>query len=445
MRTWPRRVLWGLLLGLILAQAIPVSRTNPETNPARSVLANAAVPADVRALLERSCADCHSNATIWPWYSRVAPVSWWVSRDVQVGRRELNLDEWGSYSAERKARKLEQICAQVSAHDMPDWKYLLIHGRAQLTEAQRATLCRWAEATHQSLATPGVPSHPEPPTWCRALPRPEYRSLERVGVSDPWFEVYRMAPGVFAIYEPHQAEEVISYLIAGTKQAALFDTGMGISDIRKLTAELTELPIVVLNSHTHHDHVGGNWQFKDVLGMDTDFTRASARGTTAGAQGEIGPDMICGELPRGFDSRSYATRPWTIARWIHDGDRLDLGDRVLEVLATPGHTPDAVCLLDRQHGLLFTGDTYYPAPIWLFRPETSLDAYAASVQRLAALTPHLTMVLGAHNVPIAPPQVLPRLASAFDDVRSGRARPTREEGKNTYRVGEISFVLPAAP
>src|ERR1043165_475434 len=152
------------------------------------------------------------------------------------------------------------------------------------------------------------------PAWCRALPRPEYKSLERVGVTDPWFEVYRVAPGVFAIYEPHQAEEVISYLIVGAKQAALFDTGMGISDIQKVTAELTQLPIVVLNSHTHHDHVGGNWQFKDVLGMDTDFTRARARGTTAGLQDEVAPDAICGPLPDGFDPRSYATRPWTIAR-----------------------------------------------------------------------------------------------------------------------------------
>ena len=309
----------------------------------------------------------------------------------------------------------------------------------------RATLCRWADATRQSLATPAVASHPEPPAWCRALPRPEYKSLERVAVTDPWFEVYRMAPGVFALYEPHQAEEVISYLIVGTKQAALFDTGMGISDIQKVTAELTQLPIAVLNSHTHHDHVGGNWQFKDVLGMDTDFTRARARGTTAGLQDEVGPDAICGELPKGFDPRSYATHPWTITRWIHDGDRLDLGDRVLEILSTPGHTPDAICLLDREHGLLFTGDTYYPAPIWLFSPETDLDAYAASVQRLASLTPHLTAVLGAHNVPTASPAILPRLVSAFDEVRSGRARPTRDGGKNTYHVGEISFVLRAAP
>ena len=85
------------------------------------------------------------------------------------------------------------------------------------------------------------------PDWCRPLPRPEYKTIERVAVSDPWFEVYKPAPGVYAIYEPHQSEEVISYLMVGQKRALLFDTGMGISDIKKVTLELTTLPIVVLN------------------------------------------------------------------------------------------------------------------------------------------------------------------------------------------------------
>src|SRR5215831_10895202 len=71
------------------------------------------------------------------------------------------------------------------------------------------------------------------PDWCKALPRAEYKSLERVPVSDVWFEVYRPAPGVFAIYEPHQSEETIGYLIVGSRTAILFDTGMGISDIQK--------------------------------------------------------------------------------------------------------------------------------------------------------------------------------------------------------------------
>ena len=116
------------------------------------------------------------------------------------------------------------------------------------------------------------------PDWCRALPRPEYKALERVPISDPWFEVYKPAAGVFAIYEPHQAEETIGYLIVGQKRALLFDTGMGISDIKKVTVELTKLPIIVLNSHTHDDHVGGDWEFDTVYGMDTDFTRKNAQG-----------------------------------------------------------------------------------------------------------------------------------------------------------------------
>src|SRR6059036_3330538 len=107
-----------------------------------------------------------------------------------------------------------------------------------------------------ALSVPVLFSQAEIPEWCRALPRPEYKVLQRVPISDRWFEVYKVAPAVFAIYEPHQSEEVISYLIVGDKRAALFDTGMGISDLKKVTSEMTQLPIVVLNSHTHNDHVG---------------------------------------------------------------------------------------------------------------------------------------------------------------------------------------------
>jgi len=285
-------------------------------------------------------------------------------------------------------------------------------------------------------------AQPDKPEWCRALPRPEYRTLERVPVTDPWFEVYQVVPQVFAIYEPHQAEETISYLILGEKQALLFDTGMGISDIRKVTAELTHLPIIVLNSHTHNDHVGGNWQFETVYGMDADFTRANAKGSRQDAQEELGPGMICGDLPTGFDSRSYATRPWKISRFLHDHDKINLGGRTLEIISTPGHTPDAISLLDRARGLLFSGDTYYPAPIWLFRPETNLDDYVASVKHLAALAPQLELVLGEHNVPLAQPEVLTNLVTAIETVRAGKVRgEPRDDGKALYRSNGISFLM----
>jgi glyoxylase-like metal-dependent hydrolase (beta-lactamase superfamily II) len=308
---------------------------------------------------------------------------------------------------------------------------------------------KWIAALAAALAllplSAAATAQSEKPEWCRPLPRPEYKTLERVPVSDPWFEVYRVVSGVLAIYEPHQAEETISYLILGEKQALLLDTGMGISDIRKVTAELTKLPIIVLNSHTHNDHVGGNWQFETVYGMDTDFTRVNAKGSRQYAQEELSPGSICGDLPRGFDSQSYATRPWKVSRFLHDHDKIDLGGRTLEVLSTPGHTPDAISLLDSANGLLFTGDTYYPAPIWLFRPETNLDQYVASVKRLAALAPQIKIVLGAHNLPLTQPTILPTLVVAIETVRSGKVPPEPQgNGRAIYRSNGILFLL-AAP
>ena len=246
---------------------------------------------------------------------------------------------------------------------------------------------------------------------------------------------------MFAIYEPHQSEEVICYLVLGTKRAVLFDTGMGISDIREVVEGLTRLPVTVLNSHTHNDHVGDNWRFSDVYGMDTDFTRANAKGSREDAQAEIAPGEICGDLPPQFNPVEYATKPFHISRWIHDHDKIDLGERTLEVISIPGHTPDSIALLDQKNGLLFTGDTFYAGPIWLFRPETDLDAYVASVKKLASLAPRLQLLLPAHNEPVAEPGNLPRVVEAMEQVRSGKVKSTPREGKQEYFFPGFSFLM----
>ena len=112
------------------------------------------------------------------------------------------------------------------------------------------------------------------------------------------------------------------------------------------------------------------------------------------------------------------------------------------MIATPGHTPDAICVLDCANGLLFSGDTYYPGPIWLFRPETDVVAYGRSVRRLATLQPQVKLILGAHNVPLAPPDVLGDLAAAFEKVQAGQVHyKPAGEGKVTYEVGEITFLM----
>ena len=277
--------------------------------------------------------------------------------------------------------------------------------------------------------------------WCKGQPRPAHRKLERVKISDPWFEVYKIVPGVFAIYEPHQFEEVISYLVIGSQKALLFDTGMGIGNIKAVVEGLTELPVSVVNSHTHNDHVGDNWRFPDVYGMPTAFTRTNANGSTADAQAELAPGQVCGTLPAGFDAKSYRTRAFHISHWLKDGDKINLGDRTLEVISTPGHTPDSIALLDQRNGLLFTGDTFYLGPIYLYRPETDLDAYVLSVKRLAELTPRLQLLLPAHNVPVAQPEYLPRVLDAIQQVRHGQSKPVSRDGQSEYMFQDFSFLL----
>jgi glyoxylase-like metal-dependent hydrolase (beta-lactamase superfamily II) len=317
------------------------------------------------------------------------------------------------------------------------------------TRSSLRVLCAiWVLVSATSVLSPSLRAQSKngKPEWCKPLPRPEYKSLQRVLPDDPWFEVYKVAPQTFAIYEPHQSEETISYLIVGQKQALLFDTGMGIGNLKRLISRLTSRPVVVLNSHTHDDHVGDNWQFNYVFGMDTAFTRENAKGSTADAQAEIAPGEICGDLPKGFDPKAYRTKPWHISFFIHDGFRIKLGGRTVEVIATPGHTPDAIALIDHENGLLFTGDTFYPAPIWLYRPETDLAAYEKSIARLATLAPEVKTVLGAHNIPVASPEVLPALVQAFADLGAGKATcKPGGSGKKLCTADKFSFLLRAAP
>jgi glyoxylase-like metal-dependent hydrolase (beta-lactamase superfamily II) len=268
--------------------------------------------------------------------------------------------------------------------------------------------------------------------WCDELPRAANLRFDRVDAGSDWFEVYRVDEGVFALTEPRQFQEAISYLIVGDDRALLFDTGLGMAPIRPVIERLTDRPVVVLNSHTHYDHVGGNAEFDSVLAVDTPYTRANQAGFGhRELAGEAAPSSFCGQPPSGLDTAGFRTRPWTATGWVKDGDPLDLGGRRIEVLAVPGHTPDALALLDRERGLLWTGDTYYDATIWLYVPETDLDAYQRSIARLADLAPSLNRLLPAHNTVAAEPT---KLAEAREAIRQVRAGSATGEDASDHRV-----------
>ncbi|MBS1850722.1 MAG: MBL fold metallo-hydrolase [Acidobacteria bacterium] len=266
--------------------------------------------------------------------------------------------------------------------------------------------------------------------------------MQRVALANDWFEVYRIRPGVFAIYEPHQYEEVISYLITGSTQALLFDTGLGMQDIRKVVTQLTPLPITVLNSHTHFDHIGDDWEFSEIFGVDTPFTRGNEKGGTHAQLAEaVAPERFCGALPRGFQPEKYAIPAFHVTHFVKDGDVLDLGDRKLEVLLTPGHTPDALCLLDRENKLLFTGDTFYSGPIFLYVPETNVADYRRSVDRLAALAPQLELLLPSHNFPAEKPEMLLRLQKAMREIQDGKAKFKTEGDLREYLFEGFTILM----
>lgn len=279
--------------------------------------------------------------------------------------------------------------------------------------------------------------------WWDALPRPEWAQYERITQPQDWFEVYRVSEGVYAIYEPGQFEEVISFLITGTDRALLFDSGLGIGDMRAVVDGLTNLDVVVLNSHTHYDHIGGNHQFDTVYGTATDYTQRNSTGSsTAEVAGFLKEGWVWKELPEDFDPANFRSEAFTISKTVADGDIIDLGGRQLEVVHVPGHAPDAICLLDRDNRILFTGDTFYLAPLYTHLEGSDFDDYAASAARLASMSDAYDHAYTAHNVPVVDGDYIVAMHEAFQAIIGGTAGDyTISDGNREYPFDGFSIIV----
>jgi hypothetical protein len=134
-----KRIGIGLLALLIILQFVPVQQTNPAER------GEFHAPGNLEAILRRACYDCHSHETAWPWYSRIAPISFLLANDVEEGRGQLNFSTWETYNDQRRARKLKEIVREVENGDMPPWYYALLHPDAKLSPPARQAIISWAK------------------------------------------------------------------------------------------------------------------------------------------------------------------------------------------------------------------------------------------------------------------------------------------------------------
>jgi glyoxylase-like metal-dependent hydrolase (beta-lactamase superfamily II) len=255
---------------------------------------------------------------------------------------------------------------------------------------------------------------------------------------DDYFLVETIDPNTFAIGEPRYYQGNYSYLILGTERAVLFDAGSGLRDIVPVVRSLTSLPVTAIASHLHFDHVGALGRLDKTAMLDDPSLRARTR------------DSLL-SLKRyeflGFADR-LANPTFRVDEWWAPDSVIDLGDRRLRVLATPGHTPTSVSLYDDARHQLFVGDFIYPGNLYAFLPGASRSAYRSTTRRLLAIIDPATTILTAHMAnppaPVKAPVLeladLQALQRALTLIEQGRATSTGFYPRSFPVRGELKFV-----
>ncbi|MBN8854169.1 MAG: cytochrome C [Sphingobacteriales bacterium 50-39] len=150
-----KKIFLFLVFALVVIQFIRPAENHSDKQSANDITLHYTVPDTVRAILQRSCYDCHSNNTVYPWYNKIQPVAWWLSSHIKDGKRELNFSEFASYPPAKQAKKLKNTVKEVKGEGMPLDSYLWIHKDAKLEQGQKDTLIQWANSLQQTILKAG--------------------------------------------------------------------------------------------------------------------------------------------------------------------------------------------------------------------------------------------------------------------------------------------------
>jgi len=241
---------------------------------------------------------------------------------------------------------------------------------------------------------------------------------------DDYFLVEPIDSQTIAIGEPRYAQQNYSYLLLGSDAAILFDAGPGVRDIRPVVESLTDLPITFIPSHFHYDHIGNTITFDRVAVIDLPYLRERAASNSLQLtwQEHLGNS-------EGFDVPAL-----DIDEWLLPNSVLNIGERELQVLHTPGHTEDSISLLDLGSGAVFTGDFVYPGSLYAFLPTSNMADYLVGANNLLDVVDKEASLYGAHR---GAEPVIPRLtAQDLEDLRKtlNLIKNRQLESSGTYPV-----------
>jgi glyoxylase-like metal-dependent hydrolase (beta-lactamase superfamily II) len=273
-----------------------------------------------------------------------------------------------------------------------------------------------------------------------------WKKFQIIPQSQTCFKVYKLRPNVYSIREFADFEDVNCYLIIGKKAALLFDTGLGMGNIKTVVSKLTGLPLIVINSHTHYDHINGNYLFDSVMIVKTDY---SLHHSTGMSHDDFIPfykaaymvsDVTTAHIPA-----DYFVHPFTYKGFITDGEDIDLGGTTLKIVATTGHAPDAICLLDEKDKLLFSGDTMYKGTIFLHIPGSDFTEYFNAVLKLQSIRSRFNFIMPAHGETELSSSCLQLLYKDVLEIKSGEAKFKEKGGVRLYDEGFFKFLTASPP
>lgn len=272
--------------------------------------------------------------------------------------------------------------------------------------------------------------------------RPAIKLAPDIALEDDWYAVQPIDAYTFAIGEPGYHQQNWSYLLLGDTRAVLFDTGSFSRDITGVISRRVNLPLTVLPSHMHFDHLGNITRFDDIAIADLPILRDCVTDDVL-----TPPEVMFLGAWEGNEAPSFA-----VQQWIAIGSDIDLGGRCLKLLHTPGHSPDSVSLLEAGANCLYSADFIYPGDLYGQVPGASLPDYLDAAVSLQGEINNETMIYcahgnkaedEAHTAPLLQASDLQALIGALRDIRS-EASVWSDEQKWTVRISDnLSIIISA--